>query len=950
MAITGAPTAGRTAPGADLAERAGEVAATGAAIAGAAGGGGGRVVVVEGPAGIGKTALLAVAREQADRAVLRVLTARGDELEREFPFGTARQLLEPVVHPADGPMDPALLAGPARLAGALLDVGSHHGAEPLPVGPDAPLAAVHALFWLVANLSRRAPLAVVVDDAQWADLPSLRLLAYLGRRTAGLPIALVVALRSPPEPSVQPIADALRRAPGVVALRPRPLSPAAGAALVARLAPDAAPPVRLACHAASGGNPFVLRELALALEHGTADEVLAAEPDRVAEAVLGRIGRQSPQATSLVRAVAVLGSDVALRHAAVVAGLPSGEAASAADALAVAGVFQPRRPLEFVHPLMRAAVTARTPAGARAAGHAAAARLLADDDAPPERVAAHLLATEPQGDPWTVRRLVVAARAAMDRAAPEAAVRFLRRALEEPPAREERGTVLLALGAAELLVFDLAAAAQDLRRAIDVAAGPDDRLRGALLLATVLTNDGRAEEAVDVLDAALASGPGGDDRLRVSAEANLVNVARSHPVARRRAQARTRAVLARVDAGVEEAPALLAVAAAELAMAGVDAQRSAALAARALRRVEGAWDALEFWPWVAVRCLSIADRPEAARQVLDPVVERAAARGSLFQLRLLLVFRADAALRAGDVRAAEADARAALTGGGPEAWNGGRPFAVAVLAQALLERGEAAAAAALLREHDLEQPASELTAEHTNHILLLARGRLRVARGDVTAGLDDLLECGRRELDLAEPNPAVLDWRSQAALAHARLGNDDPARRLAAEELELAHGFGARRAIGVAQRAAGLVVGGDDGLALLREAAATLSGSPAALEHARALADLGAALRRRGVRTEAGEVLRRALERAHECGADALEHRALDELHALGARPRRTALSGRDALTPSERRVTDLAAAGHANRDIAAQLHLSIRTVEFHLSGAYRKLGIGSRAELAERG
>jgi DNA-binding NarL/FixJ family response regulator len=142
------------------------------------------------------------------------------------------------------------------------------------------------------------------------------------------------------------------------------------------------------------------------------------------------------------------------------------------------------------------------------------------------------------------------------------------------------------------------------------------------------------------------------------------------------------------------------------------------------------------------------------------------------------------------------------------------------------------------------------------------------------------------------------------------------------------------------------VEGNLDGLELLRAAADTLSRSPARLEHARALTDLGAALRRQGHRNEAGGTLRRALEVAHRCGAGALERRALTELHATGARPRRPALSGLDALTPSERRVAELAAAGQANGEIAGNLHVSVRTVEFHLSGTYRKLGMRSRREL----
>jgi DNA-binding NarL/FixJ family response regulator len=134
---------------------------------------------------------------------------------------------------------------------------------------------------------------------------------------------------------------------------------------------------------------------------------------------------------------------------------------------------------------------------------------------------------------------------------------------------------------------------------------------------------------------------------------------------------------------------------------------------------------------------------------------------------------------------------------------------------------------------------------------------------------------------------------------------------------------------------------------MLREATELLASSPARLEEARALAALGRALRLARRPTEAREPLRRALELAESCGAKPLADQARVELHAAGARPRTTALAGPGALTPSERRVADLAAEGKTNRDIAQALYVTPKTVEVHLSSAYRKLGVASRRELA---
>jgi DNA-binding CsgD family transcriptional regulator len=196
--------------------------------------------------------------------------------------------------------------------------------------------------------------------------------------------------------------------------------------------------------------------------------------------------------------------------------------------------------------------------------------------------------------------------------------------------------------------------------------------------------------------------------------------------------------------------------------------------------------------------------------------------------------------------------------------------------------------------------------------------------------------------------PGLVPWRSQAALA---LGgeNADEARRLAREELELARVFGAPRTLGVALRAAGLTGLANEGIRLLREAVAVLEDSPARLEHARAVVELGAALRRQGRRSEARGVLERGMDSAQACGATALAQRAREELRASGARPRRLAVTGVDALTGAERRVADLAAQGLTNRQIARALVVSLPTVETHLRHVFRKLDISSRTQLGEQ-
>jgi DNA-binding NarL/FixJ family response regulator len=195
-------------------------------------------------------------------------------------------------------------------------------------------------------------------------------------------------------------------------------------------------------------------------------------------------------------------------------------------------------------------------------------------------------------------------------------------------------------------------------------------------------------------------------------------------------------------------------------------------------------------------------------------------------------------------------------------------------------------------------------------------------------------------------NPAhPLPWRSQKAMALNRLGRTDEALELAAEEVEMARSWGAAGALGAALRTLGTVEG-ERGLEHLEEAVAVLEESPARLELAKALAAQGAALRNTKDPSAAREPLRRALELAEVCAAEPVVEFARSELHATGARPRSAALSGPAALTPSERRVADLAAEGQTNRDIADALFVTPKTVEVHLSNAYKKLGIASRREL----
>jgi DNA-binding CsgD family transcriptional regulator len=344
---------------------------------------------------------------------------------------------------------------------------------------------------------------------------------------------------------------------------------------------------------------------------------------------------------------------------------------------------------------------------------------------------------------------------------------------------------------------------------------------------------------------------------------------------------------------------------------------------------------------IAGLTLTIADEFDSADEIWNQAIEGARSRGSIFGFAAGSCFRAYNAFCRGALADAEADARASVDAALSHGLDAGVP--AAFLALVLLERGDVEGAAAALDRTPFGEEIPD-----TNHLyfLLQARGLVRARQGRHAAALDDLRELGRRHASLDGCNPASFSWRSDASLILLEGGEEDEARKLASEEVKLARAWGAPRALGKALRAAGLAAGGDRGLSFLREATEVLEHSQARLEHAYALTELGAALRRRNRRSDARDPLRRGLDLAHSCGATVLAERAHAELAATGTRPRRIALSGVDALTPSEQRVAAMAAEGMTNRDIAQALFVTPKTIEVHLSSVYRKLGISSRSQL----
>ena len=915
----------------------------------------GGVVVVEGAAGMGKSRLLDEARERADGLGVAVLGARATELEQGFPFGVARQLFERRLLEAGAGERDRWLAGAAGLAAEVLTgvpLSASGGSSSGPPVGDSGYAWQHGLYWLASNLAADSPLVLMVDDLQWCDAPSLRALSFIARRLDGQPLALIFATR-PLDPALAPVTATLVGDRGAELLRLSPLSRAAVARLVAvRLSAEPDDLFVGACVQVTGGNPFLLGELlseaaarGLDPTAAAAADVGALVPRGVANAVLLRLGRLGSPAATLARALSVLGDDAQVGDAARLAGLTGAEVEAAMAALVFAGVVEPGGAVRFVHPVLRAAIYGDLSPAERERLHHAAAAILGERGAPAGQVAVHVMQTEPAGDSRAVALLRDAARDALALGDPPGAAALLARAVDEPPAQQDHDAIVLELGQARARAGDPEAIAP-LSEIIERAQDPEAIAAAAIELIGMLFFAGRGAEGAAILRRARQRLPAGEPA-REQLEVALLGVSYGSGSTRRESDA---TIAALRDPGgparnVQEATTLATLAMEEVAYLR-RASTAVELAERALAvGLPPEPHRGENWAVLALGALAFADGLDAALRGTDEILARARERGAALTVVTMSGLRAGIGVRRGELAAAEADAQTAIELA-PEVL-GTRFLALAVSAAVLagLERDETPESLRSLIDRTGIRYDTEFI---PNARLRYASGVLRAAAGNHEAAIEELRGCARNHPAFGGENPAMVPWRSAAALSLAELGRHDEARTLAADELRRAHAFGAARAIGIALRAQALVGPRAERETRLANALAVLAPSPARLEHARVLLDLGATLRAAGQRTAAREPLLEALELAARCGTLALQRRAKAELAAIGVRPRTTDHTGADSLTPSERRVVELAATGGTNREIAQTLFVTEKTVETHLGRAFRKLDISSRRQLPD--
>jgi DNA-binding CsgD family transcriptional regulator/tetratricopeptide (TPR) repeat protein len=917
----------------ELIERTAEVAAVQEMLGGAAAGAG-RSLVVSGPAGIGKSALAAHARDVARAAGFVVLTSTATPVSTMLSHGVVRDWLgpraragRPGLRPFDGPA--------AGLAEALREAAPAHQAWNL-------ASLDYAVTWVLESLADTQPLLLVVDDAQWADLGSLQFLDLLSARLPQLPAALLLAVRAGEASAAPAILDRLAgRASGV---EPAPLSPAGVEEVRRRHAASLHPAVSAdELHRLTGGVPFLLHELLRA-------ESLDAAPRGVVASVRERLDRLGQVAVRVARAVAVLGEDAALDAVAGLTGLSVAELAGPLDLLGEAGIVEVRTwQIAPAHPLVAEAILSGMGPQERSDLHRAAAAHLTDRGRPARVIASHLLHTLPAEDPSVVAVLRAAGEESLRSGASEVAARQLLRAAEETRP-ENTDPELVALAASAHLQAGHRTRGLDLWTvALDRAVDPV-RLAGMLadMAHVQMTMGERAAAATAYQRAVAVLSEAGHDATSPQMRGVLVRAGLSTAMyegAREDIVSAVRAAYGQpAETDTHDDRLLFAVAAADLSLRATDRLLAQELALRALG--DGALLAEEtsdgYGFYVASGVLSWCDAYEENLRALEQAIADARCRGSLLGFATASFTRGLVRYRTGRLRDAVTDFQSALDLR-RQGWADFAAHAVAGAALTHLALGQGAEA--LVLEPDLRAVARRGGLASAQP--LATAGIVRAMHGDHEQALADY-RAAAAMMGEHPDNASIVDWRELCVWSLLALGRRDEARELAEVATERAREWGAPRAVGFALRTLARTAERDEALDMLREAIA-LFGHCGALDYrSRAWLDLGGLLLGGGQaeRDEAVSVLRAALDHGRWAGVEPVVGRATRLLGRAGVTVADPTGAAAPALTPGERRVAELAAGGATNREIAQKLFVTVKAVEWHLSNAYRKLGIGSRRDL----
>lgn len=900
------------------------------------------VLVIQGPPGVGRTALLHTACHLAGAGGSRVLRARGCDLEADEPLGLLKQIIAQL-HAA-GSLAPSVRA--------LLD-----DAARTPV--DA--AALHRLFEAVDNAlvghAGTRTVVIAIDDIHWSDQTSVMWLGYLARRADRRPVQIVLTTW-PVEPSraATPL-DRLLGDASTRRLNLAPLSSGAVADLVrARLSGHNGLQVddglTEACHEATGGNPALLFALLDTLVHArptptTAEEVrriIATEPPAdVARSVLRRAHLAGFDAVTALESVHLLGKHATSAAIEATSDVAHDDLPAVLSALRVSGLITAREPYSFQHPLEAASLASVIPPARHREVRRKAAEYLHSAGAQARDIAEHLLFAPDEGNPSTIATLREAAHAATLHGAHHDACRYLKRALAEPPDHDTARELRLELALSEVKVDSPEA----LERMLEVTADPPPArvvsMGAAGLIAANRAVRARARDLLSMTAAAARDEPV-EVRSRIAVtEAMLANP--SHG----------RRLLAQVVGDVEtstHAPTLhrLAIIERANAAAASPGRTHAESVARDVADNLTTADLIDpdrLRSAIAlqgvVTLIRIGDL-EAARHVLTPALRQLPADRQLAAVIVRLA--AHVAQERGQLTRAKS-LRERFERLDRVDCTGCHALFASWDADLLSLERSYDRAAVLLEEARLKRDPNE-------HWMIEpfaideTIGWLQLWRGDPTGALTAF----RRASGLAESrgvdNPAITSWRSGSVFALSQMGERSQAIELAAEEVERAEAFGVHYVTARCKVALAGALPRSERLKVLHSAVEQLTPPGPALIDVRLRIACGQALIGSGDAAGARAVLRVAADTAQRLRAPGLMERSRRSLRAAGARPRRLAMTGPAALTPAERRVASLAAQGLTNTAIAEMLFINVKTVESHLARAFKKLDVSSRTELPD--
>ncbi|MFG2608527.1 AAA family ATPase [Streptomyces sp. NPDC048514] len=896
------------------------------------------VVVVEGPAGFGKTAILADFAQRLERGRAVVLRISGRQGEQELRQAGLRQLLHDPALPA--PAREALrtalgvrsaddaAATPAVRPSAHPGSGTATGPDPDPAaGPTTDSAGERAFCLAVHDLAARGPVVVLVDDVQYVDTSTLRHLLGAAASARTMPLLLVFTEAVHERRDDPAVRTLFLQHPSVLRLFLPPLrAHDVAGMLIAPLGAAEASRSAESWHDVSGGNPLLLR--ALLEDHRAA--VAQGRPPTSGEPPVGEafiaavrsiLKRSDRIAEDLARGLSVLGQAASPDLLSLLLDVSRGTVTRGVQALDAAGLMED---CTLRHPLVRTALLDETAPRARADLHRRAAELLHREGGSSPEVAAHLLAagSAAPSERWAVSALRCAAEQVLAADAP-LAVRFLELACAVCAEPIDRAEIRLRL-AAVLLRLDPSAVETHLTEPLALLASGRLPESCAAPMARLLLALGRVDEARRTLHRFGRPGKDGPGaagtRQRHTLDTAILGGAMPSGVSGSAAPAvgLTGPVPARA---VRDEPAVLV------------AQASLQLLALTEATFEPAVTALS--------ALARGDRSAEMEAWWQPLTGEAVGWQTPGWRSILAMIRSEIFLWRGDLPKAVEYAAQSLEGVTEDV---GSVFAAGALATQILAYTSMGRLNAAARQ--LSRPVRDSVFRSVYGLKYLrARGHYYLATGRAHAALGEFLTAGRLAEQWNVEQPVLLPWTMDAAEAWLRIGERERAERLIKSQLSE---IDSARIRGTALR---LQAGISDPALRPRTlslAVTELENSGDRLELARTLADLGRAHRALGEFGRAGAITDRAWRMARECGADALceairpgrlkahEQSSVDDDQA----------GPTSKLSDSEVRVAALAAQGSTNREIAAELYITVSTVEQHLTRVYRKLNIRGRRQL----